>query len=113
MCRSDESRTDALALVMTTVDSSQEAESLAKSLVEQSLAACVQIDGPIESYYRWAGKIEHASEYRLMIKTTQAAWHTVRDKLAKLHSYDEPEIVMLPIGDASHGYHGWVVEQTT
>ncbi len=100
-------------MVITTVASEQEAESIATALVDQSLAACVQIDGPVTSHYRWAGKVERASEYRLMIKTSRTAWPALREKLASLHSYEEPEIIMFTVDDASDGYRDWVVDQTT
>lgn len=103
----------ALALVMTTVGSAQDADALARSLVDQSLAACVQIDGPITSHYRWAGQVERASEFRLMIKTSLSSWPKLKERLAKLHPYDEPEIIMLPIADVTDGYRDWVIDQTT
>ena len=102
-----------LAVVLTTVESPNDADQLARDLVAQSLVACAQIDGPIVSHYRWAGEVEQATEYRLMLKVTRDAWPTLRDKIAKMHPYDEPEIIMLPIEDASDGYRRWVIEQTT
>lgn len=102
-----------LAMVITTVASALEAESLATALVDQSLAACVQIDGPVTSHYRWAGKVEKATEFRLMIKTSQQAWPALHEKLASLHSYEEPEIIMFAMTDASIGYRDWVIDQTT
>ncbi|TWU35096.1 divalent-cation tolerance protein CutA [Novipirellula artificiosorum] len=100
-------------LVISTVASTQDAERIADDLISQSLAACVQMDGPIQSFYRWAGKVERATEYRLLIKTTSAAWPKLRERLAKQHPYDEPEIVMIPIRDGSDGYLNWVIEQTS
>jgi periplasmic divalent cation tolerance protein len=102
-----------LVLVITTVESASDAEKLAQTLLDQSLAACVQIDGPITSRYRWAGRVESANEFRLMIKTSASAWPLLKEKLAKLHPYDEPEIIMLPITDATEGYRDWVIDQTT
>jgi periplasmic divalent cation tolerance protein len=102
-----------LAVVITTVESEQDAEALAKSLIDQSLGACVQIDGPITSHYRWSGKVEQAKEYRLTIKTTRQAWPALKEKLAKMHPYEEPQIVMISVDDASDGYRNWVVDQTT
>lgn len=102
-----------IAMIVTTVSSMQDAERLAGELVDQSLAACVQIDGPVTSLYRWAGKVEKASEFRLMIKTSVRACPALRDKLASLHPYDEPEIILLTIDGSSEGYRAWVIEQTT
>jgi len=107
------SDSNALALVITTVQSASDAEKLAQALVDQSLAACVQIDGPMTSHYRWAGRVESTTEFRLLIKTSQTAWPALKEKLAKLHPYDEPEIVMLPIADVTDGYRNWVIDQTT
>ena len=107
------SDSDDLAMVITTVATAQEAETLASALIDQSLAACVQVDGPITSLYRWAGKVEKSSEFRLMIKTTQAAWPALRDKLASLHAYEEPEIILVALDGASEGYRRWVIDQTT
>ena len=101
-----------LAIVMTTVESSGDANTLATALIEQSLAACVQVDGPITSYYRWAGRTETSSEFRLMIKTSLASWPAVKDWLAKKHPYDEPEIILMHLDDASEGYRDWLLEQT-
>jgi periplasmic divalent cation tolerance protein len=103
----------AIVLVLTTVESATDAETLAQSLVDQSLAACVQIEGPITSHYRWAGQVQRTREYRLMIKTSQASWPALKEKLARLHPYDEPQVIMIPIGDASDGYRDWVIDQTT
>jgi len=102
-----------LAIVLTTVESTKDADELARLLVDQSLAACVQIDGPIVSHYRWAGKVERAEEYRLTIKTTRDAWPRLQEKLAKAHPYDEPQIIMMGAADSSDGYRAWVVDQTS
>ena len=102
-----------LVLVITTTETRADAERIAEGLTERNLAACVQIEGPIQSHYRWAGQPRVTAEYRLMIKSRQGVWPELRDKLAGLHPYEEPEIAMLPIADASAGYRDWVVEQTS
>lgn len=102
-----------LIVVLSTVETTKQADDLAALLVDQSLAACVQIDGPIRSRYRWAGKTESSTEYRLMIKSSLAAWPKLKEKMSRHHPYEEPEIVMMEINDASVGYRDWVVEQTT
>lgn len=101
-----------LVLVITTVESATDASSLARSLVDQSLAACVQIDGPIISHYRWAGEVESKNEFRLMIKASFSTWPRLKEKLVKQHPYEEPEIVMLAVDDATDGYRDWVIHQT-
>lgn len=107
------SQPPSLIVVMTTVESADDADRLAIALVDQSLAACVQIDGPIRSHYRWAGQRQLGNEFRLLIKTSDSAWTLLKQKLAKLHPYDEPEIIRLEVGDASDGYRDWVIDQTT
>lgn len=102
-----------LIVVWTTIESTDQADQLAKTLVGESLAACVQIDGPITSHYRWAGKLQSASEYRLAIKSSIAAWPRLKERLANLHPYDEPEILMTVVDDASDGYGTWAIDQTT
>ena len=101
-----------LAMVITTLETATDASTLARSLVDQSLAACVQIDGPITSHYRWAGKAERKTEFRMMIKTSLSSWPRLKEKLLKQHPYEEPEIVMFAIDEATDGYRDWVVNQT-
>ncbi|TWU41252.1 Divalent-cation tolerance protein CutA [Novipirellula aureliae] len=108
-----ESTNPSIVLVLSTVGNSADAERLAKDLISQSLAACVQIDGPLISHYRWAGKVEQGEEFRLSIKTSLATWPKLRDRLQKEHPYDEPQIVMIPIVEATEGYRDWVIEQTS
>ncbi len=102
-----------LAVVITTVESSQDAEILAKAVIEQFLAACVQIDGPIVSHYRWRGEVQRTSEYRLLIKTTNARWPVLKQTLARLHPYEQPQIILLGVQDSSDGYRDWVIDQTS
>jgi periplasmic divalent cation tolerance protein len=103
---------DSIAMVITTVASAQDADRLAADLLDQSLAACVQVDGPIFSHYRWKGQRERANEYRLMIKTAQSVWPRLRAALTHMHPYDEPEIILVPVEESSDGYRKWVIEET-
>ncbi len=100
-----------LACCLTTTSNQVDAEKIAQSLLDQSLAACVQIDGPIQSHYCWQGKSHCDDEYRLMIKTTIAVWPRLRQHLESIHPYDEPEIILVPVTDASEGYRHWVMSQ--
>ena len=102
---------DGLVLVISTVESAVDAEQLAKSLVQHSWAACVQWDGPITSHYRWKDKLQRSEEYRLLIKSSKKMWPTLKQELQKLHPYDEPEIIMIPILDSNQGYRNWVISQ--
>ncbi len=102
-----------LAVVITTVDSEEDADQLATKIIDQSLAACVQIDGPMVSRYRWSGDVQQTMEYRLTIKTTKQAWPALKEKLVKQHPYEEPQIIMLAVEDSTDGYRDWVVDQTS
>lgn len=97
-------------VVLTTAGSQEEAQKIAHALVERKLAACVNIVPRIESTYRWQGKVESATEWLLIVKTTAEAFPSVRDAIKALHSYDLPECVMLEIADGSEAYLGWIGE---
>jgi periplasmic divalent cation tolerance protein len=99
-------------LVITTAGSRSEAEKIANGLVERRLAACVNIVGPISSTYRWHGEIESAEEFLLLIKTTQAAFESVRDAIHELHSYELPECIEIAIENGSADYLAWIGENT-
>jgi periplasmic divalent cation tolerance protein len=94
--------------VTTTAGSAEEAGSISEALVERRLAACVQIFGPIESRYRWQGKIEREREWMCLAKTTLARMDAVEEAIRELHSYEEPEIVAIPILAGSAGDLDWL-----
>jgi periplasmic divalent cation tolerance protein len=96
-------------LVLTTTGSREEAQRIARALVERRLAACVNIVPQIESIYRWKENIEHADEWLLLIKTTTAVFERVRDTIKELHSYELPECICLEI-DGSAEYLKWLGE---
>ena len=96
-------------LILSTASTHDEASRIAATLIEERLAACVQLS-PIESWYRWEGKVEHAPETRLHIKTTAERADQVRDRIRALHSYDVPEIVILPLAGGSPDYLDWVAD---
>jgi|ERR1700733_13130381 periplasmic divalent cation tolerance protein len=97
-------------LVLTTCGSIEEARRIAHELVERQLAACVNIVPQIESVYRWQGKVETASEWMLIIKTTEAAFGRLRDALIELHSYELPECIAIEIKEGSSAYLQWIGE---
>lgn len=97
-------------IILTTAGSRQEAQQIATALVERQLAACVNVLGPIESVYRWKGEVESAREWLLLIKTTLAAFPSVRNAIRDLHSYELPECIELVIEDGSAEYLSWIAE---
>ncbi len=97
-------------IILTTAGSKDEAQRIARALVERRLAACVNIVGPMESVYRWKGEVESSTEFLLLIKTTVAAFGAVRDAIQELHSYELPECVMLNVEDGSEEYLAWLGE---
>jgi periplasmic divalent cation tolerance protein len=95
-------------LVFTTCSSLEEARSIAQTLVERQLAACVNIAPQIESVYRWQGEVEISTEWLLLIKTTAEAFDRLRETLSELHSYELPECIAIPVEDGSAAYLEWI-----
>lgn len=101
-----------VVIVLTTAGSAEEAHRISAALVERRLAACVQVVGPIQSRYRWAGQVETASEWLCLAKTTLDAYPALEAAVKEVHSYDVPEIVALPVLVGSAAYLAWVSEGT-
>ena len=97
-------------IVLTTSGSKDEAHKIAHHLVENQLAACVNIVPHITSVYRWQGKVESNEEWLLLIKTSVEKFPAVRDVIGALHSYDLPECISISIDDGSLEYLQWVGE---
>ena len=97
--------------VYVTVGTSTEGESLARTLVEERLAACVNRVRPVQSIYRWEGKVEQSEEELLIIKSKKSLLGKLQLRIKELHSYSVPEIIALPIVEGSEDYLRWVDEQ--
>jgi periplasmic divalent cation tolerance protein len=97
-------------IVLTTASSEAEARKIARFIVEERLAACVNIVPHITSVYRWQDHVEEAAEWLLVIKTTLASFEKVQKTIAKLHSYEMPECLCLAIEDGSPKYLAWIAE---
>jgi periplasmic divalent cation tolerance protein len=98
-------------LVLVTCGSRNEARKIARGLVEQRLAACVsEIAAPVASTYRWKGKAGSAKEFLLLIKTSKGRFAALRDAVREMHSYDVPEIIVLPIAAGLGSYLDWIEE---
>ena len=100
-------------LVLVTCANPMQAKLIARSAVEKRLAACVSIlRSPIESHYRWNGKVEKARELLLLIKTTARRLGALEREVKRLHSYDVPEFIVVPIVAGSKAYLDWLDENT-
>ena len=97
-------------LATTTTPDRGTAGLLARALVEERLAACVQAVGGVRSLYTWKGKVEEAEEVLLLIKTAERLLPRVRERLRELHPYEVPELVAMPISDGSPDYLAWMGE---
>jgi periplasmic divalent cation tolerance protein len=99
--------------VLTTAGSEQEAERIADLLLDRRLAACVQVVGPIVSRYRWQGKLERATEWQCLAKTEATLYTEVEAAIRSVHSYEEPEILAIPVLAGSMGYLEWISASVT
>jgi periplasmic divalent cation tolerance protein len=98
-------------IVLVTCGSAMEARRIARRLVEQRLAACVNIlEVPVRSIYRWKGNVESATETLLIIKSSRKRFAALQRAVKKLHSYDLPEIIALPVESGSREYLSWIGE---
>jgi len=96
-------------VVLVSCGSAKEAKGIARVLVKGRLAACVNIlQAPVESIYRWKGEVESAKEILLVIKTSRTRFATLCKEVQRLHSYDTPEIIALPIEAGSRSYLEWI-----
>jgi len=98
---------DRILVVTTTVGSVDAAHALARRIVEQRLAACVQVDQPVRSFYRWRGELNEDAEARLVIKTVAGAQPALQALFAEHHPYELPQFVAT-FAQASEGYARWV-----
>jgi len=100
-----------ISVVLCTAPDAATAERLARTLVEEGLAACVNLLAPCQSVYRWQGNLECASEVPMIIKTTAGNYPRLEARLAELHPYEVPEILALPVEAGLPTYLTWVAEQ--
>jgi len=99
-------------IVFVTCGSEEEALNISRALVEEQLAACVNLISPVRSIYRWEGKIWDEKEWLLIIKAQRKRFDELEKKVKSLHSYFVPEIIALPIIAGSSSYLDWLAEMT-
>ena len=100
-----------LVLVLTTAPDS-EAETLARTLVEERLAACANVHASMMSTYRWKGEVEREAERQIVIKTTRERLAALQKRIGELHSYEIPELIVVAVAGVSDGYADWVRQST-
>ena len=100
-------------IVLTTASSRDEAKRIAKALVEERLAACVNLVGGVESIYRWQGKVEEAAEVLLLIKTNVEKLEALETAVRRLHSYEVPEFLIFEVNGGSAAYLKWLDDSLT
>ncbi len=102
-----------VCVVLVTVPSRAAGEAMAEALVGEQLAACVNIIGPIRSVYRWQGEICRDDEHLLLIKTTADRYAGLEARVRALHTYDNPEVIALPVEQGAAAYLEWVARSVT
>ena len=102
-----------LVLVITNFPDRRGALALAKALIDQHLAACVNVQSPCASVYHWQGKVESADEVPVLIKTQRQHYKLVEGLIKTMHPYELPEVIMVPIIDGLPAYLQWVINETT
>jgi periplasmic divalent cation tolerance protein len=101
-----------LVIVLTTMPDDARADELARTLVDERLAACVNVHGPMMSTYRWKGSVERDAERQLVIKTTRDRVAALEARLRLLHPYELPEFVVIGVESGSDAYLQWVGDET-
>lgn len=103
---------DAVLVAITSLPDEQIAKSIARTLIEERLAACVNLMAPCESVYRWQGTIESTSEIPMLIKTTRRRWAALSARLVELHPYEVPELIALAPNALLPAYSAWAISET-
>jgi periplasmic divalent cation tolerance protein len=102
-----------VVLVFTTLGADADAAALGRTLVEEGLAACVNVLPPMTSVYRWKGAVESDREQQLIIKTASSRVPALEQRLKTLHPYELPEFLIIPAAGGSAGYLAWLIESVT
>jgi periplasmic divalent cation tolerance protein len=101
-----------LILILTTMPDDERADTLARTLVDEGLAACVNVHGAMTSTYRWKGAVQRETERQIVIKSTRARLEALEARVRALHPYELPEFVVLS-AEASEAYAAWVNDTTS
>jgi len=101
-----------LVVILTTMPDDARADELARTLIDERLAACVNVHGPMTSTYRWKGTVERDPERQLVIKSTRARLPALEQRIRQLHPYELPEFIVIGPEGGSETYARWVTEET-
>ena len=100
-------------IVLVTCGSLAEGQKIARAVVSKRLAACVNlVSAPVESTYRWKGKVEQAREFLLIVKTTARRLKELEKEITRLHSYEVPEFLAIEVGSGSKKYVDWLITES-
>lgn len=99
-------------MVWVTTETREEADQIAKEVVGKRLAACAQVSGPITSWFWWKGRIENSMEFRLILKTREALFPRLEEAVKRVHAYETPQIVALPMTVMSDDFRQWLDLET-
>lgn len=102
-----------LVIILTTMPDDDRAHTIAQTLVDEHLAACVNVHAPMTSIYRWKGQVERERERQLVIKTTISRVSQIEQRLRELHPYELPELLVVAVDGGSDGYVRWVEGEAT
>jgi periplasmic divalent cation tolerance protein len=100
-------------IVLTTLPGDADTTAFGRALVEERLAACVNLFPPMESIYRWEGAVESETERQVAIKTSKDRVISLWERVRELHPYEVPEFIVLPIVDGNDAYLRWIAESTS
>lgn len=100
-------------VVLTTLGTEADARALVTALVEQRLIACGTVFPAVRSIYRWEGKVTEAAEVVVLLKTTAARWDALRSSVERLHPYEVPELLALPVTQGLDRYLSWLSNEVT
>jgi periplasmic divalent cation tolerance protein len=100
------------AVLLTTAGSDEQAREIARTLVTERLAACVNVVPGVASTYRWKGEVVTDAEHLLVVKTRRALFARLRETIRRVHAYELPELLVLPVADGDPDYLAWLAESS-